>query len=79
MQRLPKAHRQAHERHQGDVQGAGFDLLEVLPVHIGPFSGFLQGPVGGMTKGSHPSAKGALLLLEPSRSSVRLGRSLGLG
>ena len=79
VERLSKADGQANERHQGDVQRARFDLLEMLPVHIAPLGGFFQRPVGGMAQGSHPSPERPLLLLETSGASVGLGRSLRLG
>ena len=35
--RLPEADRQANQRHESHVQGAGLDLLEVLPVDVASF------------------------------------------
>lgn len=79
VQRLSKADGQANQRHQRDVQRAGFDLLEVLPVHIAPLGGFFQRPVRSVAQSAHPSPERPLLLLETSGASVSLGRPLRLG
>lgn len=79
VQRLTKADSKANECHQGHVQRAGLDLLEVLPVHIAPLGGFFQGPLGGMAKSTHTSTERTLLLLEARGGSVGLGRALRLG
>lgn len=79
VERLAEADGKTNERHQRHVQRAGFNLLEVLPVHIAPLGGLFERPVGRMAESPNASPERPLLLLEARRLSVCSRGSFGLG
>ena len=74
--RLPEAQRQAHERHQGHVELAALDLLQVLQVEVAPLCGLFERPSRGLTKPPQPEPERLRLTSVPSGPLVDPRRSL---